>query len=64
MLASQGASQGLESIQIIVVAFAVAAAIFWRAVLRIALTIAAILLVLLVTSGAIAIFEGIHHVIK
>ncbi len=64
MLAPQGAHQELESVRILIVLFAVTAVIFWRVVLKIALMVAATVIVILLTSGAVAFFEGIDHIIK
>jgi hypothetical protein len=62
MYAPQGAPQELESIRIVIVLSAVMAVIFWRAVLRITLKVAAIVIVVLLTSGAVAFFQAIHHI--
>jgi hypothetical protein len=62
MYLPQGAPQELESIRILIVAFAVITVVFWRAVLRITLTVAAIVIVVLLTSGAVAFFQALHHV--
>ncbi len=50
--------------QILIILSAIIMAIFWRAALRIALMIVAIILMVLITSGAIVVFDGMHHVIK
>src|ERR1022692_977232 len=60
MYLPQGAPQELESIRILIVAFAVMTVVFWRAVLRITLTVAAIVIFVLLTSGAVAFFQAIH----
>lgn len=64
MLALRGGSSGIESIQILTVLFAIISVIFWRSLLKILLMIAAMLLVVLITSGAIALLEGLHHLVK
>jgi type IV secretory pathway VirB2 component (pilin) len=64
MLTPQGAPQELESIRVAIVIFAVIAVIFGRALLRLALTIAAILILILLASGAVAFFQGVQHVIR
>ena len=46
------------------VAISVLIVIFWRAVLKITLIVAAILALLLTTSGALAILWNLHHLIK
>lgn len=62
MYAPQGAPQELESIRILIVLSAVMAVIFWRAVLRIALKATAIVIVVLLASGAVAFFQAIHYI--
>ena len=64
MLAAHSAVHGLESIQALMVALSVLIVIFWRAVLKITLIVAAILALLLTTSGALAILWNLHHLIK
>jgi hypothetical protein len=64
MLAPQGAHQELESVRILIVLFAITAVIFWRVVLRVTLMVTATVIVILLTSGAVAFFQGIHHIIK
>lgn len=64
MLALRGGSSGIDSIQILTVLFAIISVIFWRSLLKILLMIAAMLLVVLITSGAIALLEGLHHLVK
>ncbi len=58
MLAIHGAAQGLESIQILIVAIVILLAAFWRLILRMVLIVAASLLLI----GAIALFQDILHI--
>lgn len=61
MFALQAASQNVESIRTAIVAFAIVAVVFWRFLLRLALVIVAVVLVVLLTSGAFLLYEGLHH---
>jgi hypothetical protein len=61
MFVAQGATQAAETVQAVVVLFAAVSVIFWRVLLRIVLTVAAIALLVLLTSGAMLIFEIIHR---
>ena len=60
MFGHQGAPQNLESIRILIMLFAIITMIFWRAVLRIVVTIVAIVIVVLLASGAVALWQGLH----
>lgn len=64
MFALQAASQNVESIRTAIVAFAIIAVVFWRFLLRLALVIVAVVLVVLLTSGVILLYEGMHHAVK
>jgi hypothetical protein len=44
----------------LIIVCAIIAVVFWRAALK----IAAILVAILLISGALVLFEGLHHVIK
>jgi len=57
MFTSHGGSQELESIRALIVIIAVIAVMYWRAVLK----LMAILIVVLLTSGAVALFQGISR---
>ena len=61
MFVAEGTPQAVESVRTVIVLFAAISVIFWRVLLRIVLTVAAIALLVLLTSGAILIFESIHH---
>jgi len=60
----QAVAQSVESIRTGIVAFAVIAVVFWRVLLKLALAIVAIALVVLLTSGVVLLFEGLHHAAK
>lgn len=64
MFALQAASQNVESIRTGIVVFAIIAVVFWRFLLRLALVIVAVVLVVLLTSGAILLYEGMHHAVR
>jgi hypothetical protein len=61
MLVAQGTPHAVESVRTIIVLFATISVIFWRALLRIVLTVAAIVLVILLVSGAILVFEAVSR---
>jgi hypothetical protein len=58
VLAIHGAAQGLESIQILIVAIVILTVAFWRLMLRMVLIVVASLLLI----GAIALFQDILHI--
>lgn len=62
MFVVQATPQAVESARTIIVLFAAISVIFWKTLLKIAVTVAAIVLVVLLTSGAIMIYQSIHHV--
>ncbi len=64
MFAAQGTPQTVESVQTVIVLFAAISVIFWKTLLKIALTLAAIAMVVLLTSGVILILQNIHHAAK
>lgn len=64
MLASEVTAQNLESVQVAVVLSVAAAVIFWRHVLRLIVAIAAITVGVLLTSGALLIYQSMHHLPK
>jgi hypothetical protein len=64
MFVVQAAPQAVESIRTIVVLFAVISVIFWKTLIKLAVTVAAIVLVVLLTAGAIMIFQNVHHLAK
>jgi len=57
----KSAPQNVESIRTAVVVFAIIAVVFWRVLLKLALMIVAVLLVILLTSGVILLFESFNH---
>ena len=60
MFVVQAAPQAVESVRTIVVLFAVISVIFWKTLIKLAVTVAAIVLVVLLTAGAIMIFQYVH----
>jgi hypothetical protein len=64
MLMLKTAPQSVESIRTAVVVFAIIAVIFWRVLLKLALMIVAVMLVILLTSGVILLFESFSHAAK
>jgi hypothetical protein len=64
MLALHSGTAGTGQFQVLIVMFAILVAIFWRTAIKILLTVGAILFVILITSGAVAFMEGMHHLIR
>jgi len=64
MLAANSIAHGLESIQALIVAICVLMITFWRTALKVLLAVAAILMLLLITSGAAIPLQELHHLIK
>jgi len=64
MFVVQAAPQAAESLRTIVVLFAAISVIFWKTVIKIVVTVAAIVLVVLLTAGAIMIFQNVHHLAR
>jgi hypothetical protein len=61
MLALHSGTAGTEQIQVLIVMFAILVAIFWRTVIKILLMVGAILFIILITSGAVALMEAMRH---
>jgi hypothetical protein len=61
MFVVQATPQAVESARTIILLFAAISVIFWKTLLKIAVTVAAIALVVLLTSGAIMIYQSVHH---
>jgi len=55
----QGSGQDLQIVRVAVV-LAIAAVVFRRALLRIALAILAVIALVLLSSGAVVLFDGMH----
>ena len=53
-----------QSMYAAIVLFATICVIFWRALLRIAVMVTAIVAIVLLTSGAVLIYQGIHHIAR
>jgi hypothetical protein len=62
MFAVEGAPQAVETARTIIILFAIVSVVFWRVLLKIAVMTAAIVLIVLLTSGAIVLLENIHRV--
>ncbi len=60
MFVAQGTPQTVESVRTVIVLFVTISVIFWKALLKIALTVAAIVLAVLLTSGAIWILQHVR----
>jgi hypothetical protein len=64
MFVAQGTPQTVESVRTAIMLFAVISVVFWKTLLKIAVTVAAVAMLVLLTSGAILIYQNIHHVTK
>jgi hypothetical protein len=66
MLAAHGgSSQGIESIRVLIVFFAILVVVFWRTMLRIMIMMALALVLVLITYGALTLLHhSAHHMIK
>ena len=64
MLAAHMAGHGLESIQALIVAVCVLIVVFWRIALTMLLAVVAILMLVMITSGAAVLLQDLLHLIK
>jgi hypothetical protein len=64
MLALQATTQGFHSLQPFLIAASVLIALFWKAVLRIALFFLVIATLITITLGAAAVLPILAHVIR
>lgn len=64
MLAVQGAVQHAASIRALIVLLAILTVMFWRSAIKLAIMIVAILVLVLITSGALTLLASAQHVIK
>ena len=62
MLALQSGFAGIGHEQVLIVLFAIIAAIFWRDMIKIAIMIGALLLIILVSFGAVGRLDLLQHV--
>jgi hypothetical protein len=60
MFVAQGTPHTVESVRTVIVLFAAISVIFWKTLLKIVLTLAAIAVAVLLTSGVILIFQHIR----
>ena len=60
MFVLQATPQTVESARTIIVIFATISVIFWRALLRIIVMVAAIVAIILLTSGVLLIYQSLH----
>jgi hypothetical protein len=64
MFVVQATPQAVESARTIIVLFAAIFVIFWRVMIRIVVMVAAIVAIVLLTSGAILIYQIIFHIAR
>ena len=64
MLALQAAAHGAHSLEALLIALSVLAAIFWKAVLKIIFILLVIATFITITFGAAAVLTILAHVIK
>ena len=60
MLPAHTTPQDLHSIQILILIFSALIVIYWRTALKLILIALTAVIVILITSGAIALIEGFH----
>ena len=53
--------QAVESVWYVVLLFSIVCVVFWRALLKIVITIVAVVVLALLATGAILILENIHR---
>jgi hypothetical protein len=61
---AQGASQNLESIQMLLAIFVIFTVVFWKTMLKIVIIALLIVIVVLITSGAAALLQHAHYLIR
>jgi len=64
MLALHGGSPGPGHIQAVIVLIVAITMIFWREAVKILLMVALLLFVILIAFGAVALIDGLQHVVK
>jgi hypothetical protein len=62
MLALYSGSAGIGHEQALIVLFAIIAVIFWRDMIKIAIMIGALLLIIVVSFGAVVLLDLLQHV--
>jgi hypothetical protein len=61
MYVASESPQAVESVWYVVLLFSIVCVVFWRALLKIVITIVAVVVLALLATGAILILENIHH---
>lgn len=61
MLAAHSAVQDINSIRLLLVTGVVLFVLFWRFAIKLTIMIVLIVMIFLITSGALAFIEGFHH---
>ena len=64
MFAAHGTAQAGDSIAVVIVLLATMLVVFWRAVIRLVITILATGIIVVLSYGVITISESMHHVIR
>ena len=64
MLALHSGATGTGHIEAVIVVIAIFIAIFWRDLVKILLTVALLLFIILMVSGAVAIIDVLLHVMR
>ena len=57
----QAAAQNVEGIRVLVLLAAIAAAVFWRTMIRLVLILVVAAIISAIGYGAIAIYQNMHH---
>ena len=64
MLALQGDAAGMGHTQLVIIVVAIIVMIFWRDVLKIMLMVAVLLVIILITFGAVFLIDIMQHVLS
>lgn len=58
----QAAAQNAEAVRILILLTAIAVVAFWRSLLRLLIIVAAAAVIAAIGYGAVAVWQGVHHI--
>lgn len=61
MLAAHSAVQDINSIRLLLVTAVILFVLFWRIAIKLMIMVVLIVVIFLITSGALTFIEGVHH---
>jgi hypothetical protein len=61
MLAAHSAVQDINSIRLLLVIGVILFVLFWRIAIKLTIMVVLIVMIILITSGALAFIQGFHH---